>query len=475
MAKRESFLSRGDEDDDYWLSSAQISKLKGANLFEDVDDDTIEDDPWLLGTTDVDGFQRVSSARPDSQTFSASSVSGFTGSARYRAPSNLSQSGDDLSDGIDIGQLELSPDDFIPDESKKPKRTSKPASNLSPEAMIKEMLLGRPYQFELYKSSEDKLTLLDAALEARDGNAIIAVILFLKNTFKRSLFNKSIQTRPVALNHYTGYLRAHYDFMELEDTLCMFQKTEDAAMLKYSLAATKSKPLDRVRALQACHRTHFEYEPSLANEGHLLKQHISLLERQLPIEDADLKAILEDTNSALRDHPRRVSTVVNLPLVSTLHYCSLYHYTEPPNYFASPFGMRDSYKLDEREFIWWALKARSVFHDYGAIETLLTSKSWYGGKKLKSVIAWEKVVETLHQSSAPMEVLSKYLKMIDDENTRFQIANKYKCYKVAVDTLIAMKDRRQLESYVAKVLPPASLEYRWAQDALNGTSVKWKN
>ena len=48
---------------------------------------------------------------------------------------------------------------------------------------------------------------------------IFQAVLFVKNTLKRSIFNKTLQTRPVALDHFASFLRTHYDFMELEDTL----------------------------------------------------------------------------------------------------------------------------------------------------------------------------------------------------------------------------------------------------------------
>jgi hypothetical protein len=48
---------------------------------------------------------------------------------------------------------------------------------------------------------------------------IFQILLFIKKTIKPSIFNLELQRRPVAANHLISYLKAHYDFKELEDLL----------------------------------------------------------------------------------------------------------------------------------------------------------------------------------------------------------------------------------------------------------------
>lgn len=61
---------------------------------------------------------------------------------------------------------------------------------LLPDDTVNRILLGQPYSLECYRSHEDKIALVDTALETMDGSAILATLLHLKNTVKKSLFVK---------------------------------------------------------------------------------------------------------------------------------------------------------------------------------------------------------------------------------------------------------------------------------------------
>ena len=50
--------------------------------------------------------------------------------------------------------------------------------------------MGQPYFLENYRSKEDKLALLDAALYTLDSSTILAVVLFLQSTLKEKIFNQ---------------------------------------------------------------------------------------------------------------------------------------------------------------------------------------------------------------------------------------------------------------------------------------------
>lgn len=44
-----------------------------------------------------------------------------------------------------------------------------------PSVTVRRLICGEPVSFDLYRSKEDKMDLLDAAVDSLDGNAIIAV------------------------------------------------------------------------------------------------------------------------------------------------------------------------------------------------------------------------------------------------------------------------------------------------------------
>ena len=48
---------------------------------------------------------------------------------------------------------------------------------------------------ELYKSKQDKAALLDGALKRHDGNAIVAITLFMRDTLKRGITQLFLMSR----------------------------------------------------------------------------------------------------------------------------------------------------------------------------------------------------------------------------------------------------------------------------------------
>ncbi|VDH99244.1 protocadherin Fat 4, partial [Mytilus galloprovincialis] len=101
-------------------------------------------------------------------------------------------------------------------------------------------------------------------------------------------------------------------------------------------------------------------------------------------------------------------------------------------------------------------------------------RGWFGGTKARAVIGFDRVCQILNQCNPPLEVLTKYLKLIDNTEKRLELAKKFKCHNVVIETLASMKDRAQLEFYGRK-LQPGTIEARSAAAALNNSSIKWKN
>ncbi|XP_071080545.1 spermatogenesis-defective protein 39 homolog [Haliotis cracherodii] len=335
---------------------------------------------------------------------------------------------------------------------------------------IRNMVLGQAYTFELYKSKEDKLALLDKAIESHDGNAIIAVILFVKKTIKASLFNLEMMRRPVAINHYLSYLKHHYDYAQMVDFLGMLGRSEEASMFKYKIACQSKDPTIKIATLKTCYRAHFQSEVQLGRQAALLQEQIDLLERQRPVEENDSHAEATGQVQIFRDFPRR-ATLFGQPVTTTLYYFCLYHYDLSENSLASPQALKARHNISDKQFLHCALGARAKMRRWKDIEVLLTAKGWFGGTKLKAVIGFDKVSEILHKNKAPHDVLAKYVALIEDLDQRLTIAHKVECPKAVIDALVALKDRAQLEKYSQTL---RSHEALYAQDVLRSSSVKWK-
>ncbi|XP_041353430.1 spermatogenesis-defective protein 39 homolog [Gigantopelta aegis] len=340
------------------------------------------------------------------------------------------------------------------------------------EDTLQRMIKGEAYSFEMYRSREDKVALLDKAIELHDGNAIIAATLFLKHTVKSSIFNLELTRRSAAVNHYITYLRNHYDYVELSNVLGLLGRTEEAAMLTYKTASASKDPTLKLSALKSCYRAHFSLDSSLSHEASLVQQHIDLLERQAPIEKEDARLEAEGRTQIFKDIPRK-SSLINMSVITTLYYCCLYHYELGENSLSSPLALQRAHQLSERQYLWIVIAARGRLRKWDDIKTLLTAKGWFGGTKMKAVIGFDKVCEILHKVSAPHSVLASYIALIDDSERRLAVAKKVNCPKGIIETYVALKDRSELEAYASK-LPSRSEESIYANDVLRSSTIKWK-
>ncbi|XP_019627331.1 PREDICTED: spermatogenesis-defective protein 39 homolog [Branchiostoma belcheri] len=345
-------------------------------------------------------------------------------------------------------------------------------TSLPVKETIKRIILGQPYSLEAYKSLEDKLALLDAAIKMHDGDAITIAVLFLKKTVRKNIFQQELIKRPVAINHLIHFLWCHYDLDDLEEIYRILGRMEDVFVLKYKQALAPSKAAGRAQSIAAVVRS-FQHDSSLAPDSTLLLDQCTLLQRQIQIEEEDKKIAASGKHPVFREHPPKAHLPLT-PLTTTLYYCSFYHYNESDSSLSSPLSIKRDFQISDKQYTWSTLNALAKLHRWKEIEALLTSKNWFGGTKMKACIGFEKVVDILSKQKAPVDILSKYLPYIEDPNERLALAAKLKCHRTVVDTLIQLKDRTALEDYRLKT-PDYSLERQYVITALNNSQIKWKN
>ncbi|KAI8784597.1 spermatogenesis-defective protein 39 [Biomphalaria glabrata] len=337
---------------------------------------------------------------------------------------------------------------------------------------LQRIIRGEVYSLEMYKSLEDKLDLIDKAVRICDGNAITAAVLFFKQSVTSQIFNREILSRPVAANHYLSYLKSHFDTSEYINTLLLLGRNEEAAMYKYKTCVAAPDVSVKISKLRDCMRSFFQNDSQLSFDSSLVEQYIDLLERQRPIEETDAQLESSGKSTLFRDFPRKRS-LLDMPVVTTLYYCCLYHYDLGENSLASPLSLKKRHMISDKQFLWTSISARARLRNWKDIEALLTTKSWFGGTKMKAVIAFEKIVNILHRNGAPPDVLDKYISMIDNLEQRLSVAKKVECHKAVVDTLVALKNRQELEQYTSK-LERYSKEGLYAHDILNSSTIKWR-
>lgn len=118
---------------------------------------------------------------------------------------------------------------------------------------------------------------------------------------------------------------------------------------------------------------------------------------------------------------------------------------------SSPHKFAESFKVSQSQFDWIALNERSQRQAWRDLEVIFEKKSWSTLKTSKGIsiaVPLDRVILQLHAVEAPVAVLNMFLQQIDDPQRRLALARKTKAAKSAVDALVELKDRTQLELYV---------------------------
>ncbi|GFU36542.1 spermatogenesis-defective protein 39 [Nephila pilipes] len=346
---------------------------------------------------------------------------------------------------------------------------------LNAEQTVRNIVLGLDYSLKPFKGKDEKFALLNAAVNSHDGNAILTVVMFLKNTLKKSIFQREISQYPDAINMYISYLYEDHEVDELSNMLLLLNKPEDAAMLKYDTALLVQAPDRKIKLIENCLNTHFQsgsVNPFLRD---------SLLEHKVCIED---QMVLEDHRiSSGDDNPITAKLFEELTGKKELYDSStvcnfifslLYFYNVAKIALISPTSIRARYNFSQKQYTWCALRVLAASKKWSSIEELFSSKNWLSGVKMRSCIGFTKVLEILAKRGAPPEVIYRYISCLEDQSLRLPLAKKYKCHTYVIEVLQKNKDRQGLLEY-RKSLPPHSIDYNIATNTLNNALIKWKN
>uniref|UniRef100_A0A8C5KWZ7 Spermatogenesis-defective protein 39 homolog n=1 Tax=Jaculus jaculus TaxID=51337 RepID=A0A8C5KWZ7_JACJA len=297
-----------------------------------------------------------------------------------------------------------------------------PAKSYAPE-------LGRPKgeyrvcSLERFRSLQDKLQLLEEAVSMHDGNVITAVLIFLKRTLSKEILFRELEVRQVALRHLIHFLKEIGDQKLLLDLFRFLDRTEELALSHYREHLNIQDPEKRKEFLKTCIGLPFSAEDC----AHI-QDHYTLLERQI---------IIEGT-------------------------------------FSSPVNLKKTFKIPDKQYVLTALAARAKLRAWQDIDALFTTKNWLGYTKKRAPIGFHRVVEILHKNSAPVQILQEYVNLVEDVDTKLNLATKFKCHDVVIDTCRDLKDRQQLLAYRSKV-DKGSAEEEKIDTLLSSSQIRWKN
>ncbi|NXN34420.1 SPE39 protein, partial [Nycticryphes semicollaris] len=448
-----------DEDDE--LSQLKESKRAVNSLRDIVDDD---DDDLERVSWSGEPVGSISWSIKETSSGSTSSLEGRDsslqkGSSSYAAfPKQVSSySLSSLFKGevlcIQCGQMTLSDTgvkNYAP-ELRRPKAEYKDySSDWSPKDTVRRMQRGKICSLERFRSLQDKLVLLDEAVAGHDGNVITAVIItYFTHTYMSlspvEILFRELEVRQVALCHLIHFLKETGEQKLLLDLLrlCFFSLSFQLSQYREHLNIQDVEK--RREFLKGCIGLPFSAEDT----SHI-QDHYTLLERQIIIEANDRHLESAGQSEIFRKYPRKAS-ILNMPLVTTLFYSCFYHYTEAEGTFSSPTNLKKTFKIPDKQYVLTALAARAKLRAWDDVDALFTTKNWLGYTKKKAPIGFHRVVEILQRNNAPVQVLQEYVRLVEDVETRLNLATKYKCHDVVIETYKDLKDRIQLTAYKCKV------------------------
>ena len=243
--------------------------------------------------------------------------------------------------------------------------------------LIKSIINGDNYYLHHIKSKEDKIRLLELAIDSCDGDAIITIILFMKQTLNSKLFKNEISNRTEAINHYLNYLKLTNQWNELISFQSMLGRADDAAITAHSQAIKPKLLSSKISNLKRCRDLYcnsFNSNSELKFIFDTINEQVDLLERQQPIECEDKKT--EDTQldptSMFVQVPR--ICLLNQSVITTLKYCCIYHFSVPNTFFASPDSIKNAYALNSKQYTWTCLRAIAICQRWSDVDRLFETK-----------------------------------------------------------------------------------------------------
>ena len=201
--------------------------------------------------------------------------------------------------------------------------------------------------------------MLDESLKLADGDVVTAVLLFLQKNLHQSVLFSLLKERPLAASQYIDILEKQKSFVAASLLCTEMQRPKDALVHLYK-GCLKENAKNLLQALDIIQK---KQQKSLKNaelEAEIIKEHSQLLEKQY--------AICPNTSRSPQAEPTKRSPLigptieaaelVGSSLIATFQYCCRYNWGAPENLLASPAGLKKTFQLTEKQFVWNAAIGR---------------------------------------------------------------------------------------------------------------------
>ncbi|EFA11528.2 hypothetical protein TcasGA2_TC014243 [Tribolium castaneum] len=302
---------------------------------------------------------------------------------------------------------------------------------LSPEDAIKKMFCGRNVPLTPYKSLEDKLKLLDTAIDIADGDSILTVLLFMKKTLCPNIFYTQLAKRNIAVVQYANYL---VDANDSEGLVELFLATRNISYMKqiyYLLAKddlSRDSLLKKLQQFNVNHAHNF-YSPE---ERWEIEENIAFLEFQIK-HNLSSKSVIE--------------------LLTNLYM------TNDNSGLIDEF--QKQFKIDSFQSDWVMMSVCCKLQNWDKLLTTFINKSVWVIKKrvLKSSIRPDLFVLAISRYKPPENILEQFIGCVSDASKRLALAEKLDVHTYVINYYVEQKDKMALLKYMERVEPESQAMY----------------
>ncbi|CEP03915.1 hypothetical protein PBRA_003522 [Plasmodiophora brassicae] len=326
-----------------------------------------------------------------------------------------------------------------------------------------------------------KKQLLAAAIASWNSDVILETVIFLQETVKEHLLMKLLGKEPVAMNSLLSYLERRRQSSALIELYKTLDRLEDVVVHMLNVACAKkdvrngtlaAARLAAIGEILTFIETQ-QAEPSDAAKAltfyrdHVAELH-RLLERQIAIEGHDQAVAAAGTRPTFTRFPRL--NQIGKSVISLLEYCLLFHPDAAKGKLSNGKSIRDDFKVSAKMYTWIALRSYARAGNWNHVAKLVKKTTFT--RKAKCVIGFRAFVEAfaewgrlpswvqaggsadmigLHRFDGPREEMVKYAAKVQDPEERYELAMQYELFDVAIQALVALKDRRRLEALKPKI------------------------
>ncbi|XP_055302806.1 vacuolar protein sorting-associated protein 16B isoform X2 [Sitodiplosis mosellana] len=338
-------------------------------------------------------------------------------------------------------------------------------------SIIRKILLKKPYSFECFRALHEKESLLNEAIRCGNGDAILAVVLFLQRSLKKKHFFQIMQSHPEAVKHFINFLMIRCQVAEATEFLTMLGKSNENIILQYESMMKLCKSPDVKKQ-----KLNKIYNESIAHQtGSICPYYATTVTNYIALLEWQLKEKI--------NNPKLINILDASPLESLYVSCTNHKWSSASLDLSianqsNPYYFADMFKIAQSQFDWIILNERAQSQAWCDLDKIFEKKSWHSLKTTKSFsinVPLDRVIFQLNAFNAPADVLNIFLAHIDDPHRRLAVAKRCRnAGKSIVDSLVELKNRDELEQYIGTLNIRDNVRIH-AENALkNLQKSKWK-